>query len=159
MVGDKDGVVFKWRKFRLFCQSKFNCILHQKTERNTSLKIDLVLRVVIQTVNFIRAKGLDHLQFEVLLSEHNILHSIPWGVNNEVRWLSWVALVKCFLDLCTEIVPFVASGREGGAKPASRIFWVTGHSNVLNVNMQSTEYHHSIHAFQMKPALWRTQSA
>lgn len=70
---------------------------------------------------------------------NNITHSMPWGLNNEVRWLSWAALVKGFFELCTEIVPFVASDGEGGARPGSHIFRVTGHSNWFTVFTQLEE--------------------
>lgn len=42
--------------------------------------------VVIKTVNFIHVKGLYHRQFDALLSEHNVSHSLAY--HTEVRWLS-----------------------------------------------------------------------
>lgn len=101
-----------------------------------------VMRVVIQTVNFIRAKGLNHLQFETLLSEHNITHGLLY--HTEVRWLSRGAVLKRFFELRTEISQFM----EQKGKPVAELDesdWladlaflvdITGHLNVLNVNMQ-----------------------
>lgn len=102
-----------------------------------------VMRVVIQTVNFIRAKEFNHRQFETLLSEHNITHSLPF--QTEVRWLSRGAVLKHFFEICTEIDQFM----EQKGKPVAELDewdWLaelsfcSGHygtrDNVLNVNMQ-----------------------
>ncbi len=130
--------------------------------------MDHVMHVVIQTVNFIRAKGLNHWQLEALLSEHNITHGVP--CYTEVRWLSRGAVLKRIFKLRTEIAQFM----EQKGKPVAELDepdWltdlaflvdITEHLNVLNVNMQGrnklvTEYYDSVHAFQMKLALWEMQ--
>lgn len=91
MVRKKAGVVVKLREKvqavnpdQVFWN--FHCILHQEALCSKSLKMDNVMRVVIQTVNFIRARGLNHRQFEALLAEHDIAHGLPY--HTEVRWLS-----------------------------------------------------------------------
>ncbi len=72
----------------------FDCILHQEAFCSKTLKMDNIMNVVIKTVNFIRAKGLNHRQLEAFLSEKHVSHSLPY--HTEVRWLSRGAVLKRF---------------------------------------------------------------
>ena len=47
----------------------FHCISHQETLCCKSLKMDHVMQVVVRTVNFVRARGLNHRQLTVFLSD------------------------------------------------------------------------------------------
>lgn len=63
-----------------------HCIIHQETLLN-SLKMEHVMSTVTQTVNFIRAMGLNHKQFQSFLREiDSEFADIPY--HPEVRWLS-----------------------------------------------------------------------
>ena len=173
MFGKKAGVVVKLReKFQAVNPDQgfwsFHCILHQEALCCKSLKMDNVMHVVIQTVNFIRSKGLNHRQFEALLSENDIAHSLPY--HTEVRWLSRGAVLKHFFKLRTEIAQFMEQkGRPGmeldepdWLTDLAFLTDITEHLNELNVGMQGrnklvTEYYDSVRAFQMKLALWETQ--
>lgn len=173
MVGKKAGVVAKLRE-KVQTENpeqefwNFHCIIHQEALCSRSLKMDNVMDVVIKTVNFIRAKGLNHRQFDTLLSESNIGHGLPY--HTEVRWLSRGVVLKRFFQLRAEIGLFM---NEKG-KPVAELDdpdWlhdlaflvdITEHLNVLNVNMQGrnklvTEYYDSIRAFQIKLGLWEMQ--
>lgn len=64
-------------------------------------KIDHVMKVVVRTVNFLRARGLNHCQFDCLLSQNHIPNTVAY--HNEVRWQSRGAELRSFFDLCEEI--------------------------------------------------------
>ncbi|KAJ3587789.1 hypothetical protein NHX12_022571 [Muraenolepis orangiensis] len=173
MIGRKAGVVVKLREKvnaanpeQVFLN--FHCILHQEALCCKSLKMDHVMRVVIDTVNFIRARGLNHRQFSAFLLENDIHHGLPY--HTDVRWLSRGAVLKHFYKLRTEIAEFM----QGKGKPVVQLDdpeWtrdlaflvdITEHLNVLNVTMQGrnklvTEYYDSVRAFQGKLVLWQTQ--
>ena len=63
------------------------------------------MKVVVPTVNFIRARGLNHRQFDSLLSDKDITCGLPY--HTEVRWLSRGAMLKRFFDLREEIGQFM----------------------------------------------------
>ena len=49
------------------CLMKCHCIVHQKNLCMKPLKMDNVMPIIIKTVNFITAKGLNHRQFQEFL--------------------------------------------------------------------------------------------
>ncbi|XP_065327981.1 extracellular calcium-sensing receptor-like [Pelmatolapia mariae] len=83
MIGKKAGVV---KKFRDKVQSAnggrdfwtFHFILHQEALCCKSLKRDNVMKVVIQTVNFIRSRSVNHRQFDSLLREKDHIYDLPY---------------------------------------------------------------------------------
>ncbi|XP_070761850.1 general transcription factor II-I repeat domain-containing protein 2-like [Enoplosus armatus] len=106
MIGKKAGVVTKFREKVQALNGgdgfwTFHCILQQEALCCKSLKMDHIMQVVVGTVNFIRARGLNHRQFDSLLSDSNITHSLPY--HTEVRWLSRGAVLRRFFDLREEI--------------------------------------------------------
>jgi len=82
MVGKKAGVATKFKeKVRVVSGGRefwtFHCISHQEALCCKSSKMDHIMQVVARTVNFIRSTGLDHRQFDSLLSDKAFL--FMWG--------------------------------------------------------------------------------
>ena len=76
MVGTAHGVVALMEKERAeagFTNTLFraHCIIHQESLCGKSLTMAHVMSVVVKTVNLIRARGLNHRQFQQLLEELN----------------------------------------------------------------------------------------
>lgn len=76
MIGKKAGVVTKFREKVQTANGgcdfgTFHCILHQEALSSKSLKMDNVMKVVIQTVYFIQSRCLNHRQFDSLVSDRD----------------------------------------------------------------------------------------
>ena len=70
VIGKKAGVATKIReKVQVASGGRelwtFQCISHQEALCCKSLKMDRVMQVVVRTVNFVRARGLNHRQLTV----------------------------------------------------------------------------------------------
>ena len=63
------------------------------------------MNVVVHTVNFIRARGLNHRQSDCFLNDNDIPAGIPY--HTEVRWLSRGVVLKRFFELRDEIGLFM----------------------------------------------------
>lgn len=173
MCGEKKGLVALVRKkIELNYPGTltiYHCILHQEALCGKVLKMDNVMATVVKTVNFIRSRGLNHRQFQMLLEELKTQHrDLPY--HTEVRWLSRGAVLKRFFELRQEIELFMHNkGRE--MPELSDTQWlcdfgflcdITEHLDTLNVKMQGckqviTEMYDSVKAFQLKLRLWEKQ--
>lgn len=70
------------------------------------LKMEHVMNTVTQTINFIRAKGLNHRQFQSFLREiDSDFADIPY--HTEVRWLSRGKVLNRVFELIKEICQFM----------------------------------------------------
>ena len=65
----------------------FHCIIHQQNLCSKCLKFKHVMGPVIEAVNFIRARGLNHRQFQKFLDDLDTEHQ-DLAYFSEVRWLS-----------------------------------------------------------------------
>ena len=110
MAGKKTGVVAKLKEKVNAANGghnfhTFHCIIHQEALCCKTLKMKHVMEVVFNTVNFIRARGLNHRQFDQLLNDGDISHGLPY--HTEVRWLSRGVVLKRFFELRKEIADFM----------------------------------------------------
>lgn len=125
--------------------------------------------VVVKTVNFIRARGLNHRQFtsflESLDSEYRELL-----YHTEIRWLSRGNVLKRFFALREEIDSFMKMKNKEVPQLADSTFIsnlafltdLTSHLNALNTNLQGkkqliTQIFDNVKSFQVKLTLWEKQ--
>ncbi|KAE8277565.1 General transcription factor II-I repeat domain-containing protein 2B [Larimichthys crocea] len=121
------------------------------------------------TVNFIRAKGLNHRQFKAFLdglrTEYgDVLY------HTDVRWLSQGNVLQRFFKLREEIHLFMESkGKyttefrdETFLREMSFLCDITSHLNEMNLQLQGrgrviSDLYSTVKAFKTKMSLWETQ--
>ena len=91
MVGKREGLVKLIEDNTIVtqnsCLMKYHCIVHQENLCTQALKMDNVMQIIIKTVNFLKAKGLSHHQFQEFLRSTDV----DYGdiiYFSEVRWPS-----------------------------------------------------------------------
>lgn len=122
MVCDNIGLAANLKsKVGMFCRDaelkSIHCIIHQILFFTKNLKLELVMDVMINTVNSLCSWGSDHRQLNALLEElsaqyGNLLHHM------KVRWLSRGMMLKRFSELRKEIGLFLSS--KGKSLPQLR---------------------------------------
>ncbi|XP_050516254.1 general transcription factor II-I repeat domain-containing protein 2B-like [Diabrotica virgifera virgifera] len=89
-----------------------HCIIHQEQLCAKVLELKHVMDKVVLTVNFIRAKGLNHRQFQAFLSDVGSDHE-DIVYFSSVRWLSRASTLKRFYSLLDEVKIFLENkGQE-----------------------------------------------
>ena len=175
MMGRKAGVVAKLKEKLVALNPdhqfrNIHCIIHREVLCSKTLNMAHVMDVVVSTVNFIRARGLNHRQFNCFLEESENPRGLPY--HTDVRWLSRGTVLKRFYELRCEIQIFMEEkGKE--VHELNDIFWmkdlafmvdITDHLNHLNIQMQGknklvTEFYDLIRAFEIKLQLFQRQIA
>ena len=84
------------------------CLIHQQALYCKVLTWDAVMKVVVSCINFIRAKGLKHRQFQEFLSELESAHGDVLYYM-ELRWLSRSRVLRRFYERLLEIYLFLHS--------------------------------------------------
>ncbi|KAI5150109.1 hypothetical protein ENBRE01_1306 [Enteropsectra breve] len=83
-----------------------HCIIHQQALCGKYLNMASVIEPVVATVNFIRARGLNHREFRNFLLEIDAEYpDLPY--HTAVRWLSKGKVLKRFFELRAEIDIFL----------------------------------------------------
>ena len=144
---------------------KVHCLIHQQALCCKVLKWDSVMKVVVSSINYIRANGLKHRQFQQFLSEVEAEHGDVLYYT-EVRWLSRGRVLKRFHELLPEINTFLESkGKTVPELTDPEWKWhlafltdVTEMLNNLNLQLQGKgklicDMYSHIKAFEVKLAL------
>lgn len=124
----------------------FHCIIHQEALCSRVMKFDNVMKYVVNAVNFIRSKGLNHRQFKSFLEESQAdYQDIPY--HTAVRWLSRGKVLKRFVELRSEICTFLnEKGKETVVfddktwlSDLAFLTDITGHLNTVNQRLQGKD--------------------
>ncbi|KAK7888727.1 hypothetical protein WMY93_024287 [Mugilogobius chulae] len=174
MCGEKSGLVGRLRQ-KMQSEGNageltaYHCIIHQETLCGKVLGMEHVMNTVTQTVNFIRARGLNHRQFQSFLEEiQSEYNDVPY--HTEVRWLSRGKVLERFFYLLDDICQFLETKEKDTARLRD-VKWrcelaflcdVTNHLSALNLQLQGrgrtvTDMYDSVRAFKVKLNLWETQ--
>lgn len=149
--------------------TSIHCILHQEALCSKSLQMKEVMDVVVKTVNFIRARGLNHRQFTSFLASMDSEYG-ELLYHTQVRWLSRGNVLKRFFALKEEIDSFMKMKNKEVPQLADSTFIcnlafltdVTDHLNALNLKLQGrkqviTQMYDSVKSFKVKLTLWGKQ--
>ncbi|XP_028170983.1 general transcription factor II-I repeat domain-containing protein 2-like [Ostrinia furnacalis] len=109
MTGSENGFIalFK-KKYNLTNLVTFHCFIHQENliARAVNPDLEAVMKTVINIVNYIRAKELNHRKFTSLLEELKSEYSDVL-LHTSVRWLSRGKVLERFFSLRHEIMLFL----------------------------------------------------
>lgn len=145
MVGTTSGFIHFFAKEAKHPLIQFHCIIHQEAlcAKESSKKLDDVLKDVTKMVNFIMARALNFRQFQALLDEVQAQYNTLLMYNN-VRWLSRGRVLERFVA-CLEEVRLFMNEKGEDYPQLTNMAWLTNlmfftdftnHFNVLNKKLQ-----------------------
>ncbi|XP_012597643.2 general transcription factor II-I repeat domain-containing protein 2B isoform X1 [Microcebus murinus] len=176
MVDASNGLVTKLKsRVAMFCKGSelksVCCIIHPESLCAQKLKMAHVMDVVVNSVNWICSRGLNHSEFTTLLYELDSQYG-SLLYYTEIKWLSRGLVLKRFFESLEEIDCFMSSRGKPLPQLSSKD-WVrdlaflvdmTMHLNTLNISLQGhsqivTQMYDQIRAFLAKLCLWETHLA
>ena len=125
----------------------YHCLIHQEALCARILKFDNVMKFVFTSVNFIRARGLNHGQFRSFLEDIEAEYrDIPY--HTDVRWLSRGKVLKRFVELRKEICEFLTDKGKDTALFSDKqwladlafLTYITDHLNKFNQCLQGKDH-------------------
>ncbi|XP_036897635.1 general transcription factor II-I repeat domain-containing protein 2B isoform X2 [Sturnira hondurensis] len=176
MVDANNGLVTKLKsKVAMVCKGSdlksVCCIIHPESLCAQKLKMDHVMNVVVNSVNWICSRGLNHSEFTTLLYELDSQYG-SLLYYTEIKWLSRGLVLKRFFESLEEIDSFMSSrgkpvpqlSSQDWVKDLAFLVDMTMHLNTLNVSLQGhsqivTQMYDLIRAFLAKLCLWETHLA
>ncbi|KAJ8391904.1 hypothetical protein AAFF_G00083750 [Aldrovandia affinis] len=146
-----------------------HCIIHQEALCAKAVQLSDVMNTVVKTVNTIRARGLNHRQFQAFLSDVEAEYG-DLLYHSQVRWLSRGAVLHRFYSLRSEIDEFLKEKNQP-LHELSDPLWLADlaflvdlidHLNTLNKSLQGkeqlvTQLYAHMKAFCVKLRLFETQ--
>ena len=146
-----------------------HCIIHQEALCAKTLGLENVMKLIVDVVNFIRSKGVNHREFK------EVLHDLDSDYGDviyftSVRWLSRGAVLKRVWQLRDEISNFLASKGQKKSEfedptwnsDFAFLVDMTTHLNILNSTLQGKnklihELYATIRSYETKLALFKLQ--
>lgn len=176
MVDGNDGLVTKLKsRAAAACRDSdlksVRCIIHPESLCAQKLKMEHVMSVVVNSVNWICSRGLNRGEFTTLLYELDSQYGSLLYCT-DIKWLSRGLVLKRFFESLEEIAAFMAS-RGKPLPQLSSPDWIrdlaflvdlTMHLNTLNIALQGhsqvvTQMYDLLRAFLAKLCLWETHLA
>ncbi|XP_008849336.1 general transcription factor II-I repeat domain-containing protein 2 isoform X3 [Nannospalax galili] len=176
MVDANSGLVTKLRsRAAMSCKGSdlksVCCIIHPEALCSQRLKMGHVMDVVVDSVNWICSRGLNHGEFTTLLYELDSQYG-SLLYHTGIKWLSRGLVLQRFFESLEEIDSFMSSRGKPVPQLSSRdwildlafLVDITTHLNTLDVSLQGhsqvvTQMYDFIRAFLAKLCLWETHLA
>lgn len=176
MVDANNGLVPKLRsKVASLCKGSelksVCCIIHPEAVCAQKLKMDHVMDVVVNSVNWVCSRGLNRSEFTTLLYELDSQYG-SLLYHTGIKWLSRGLVLRRFFESVEEIDSFMSSRGKPVPQLSSKdwvrdlafLVDVTTHLNTLSAALQGhsqtvTQMYDLLRAFLAKLCLWETHLA
>ena len=147
MIGSVNGLVGLCKADQTFPEFwNFQCIIHREQLVSKLLKLDNVMKTIMEIVNYIRTHALNHRQFKNLIAKLDQGLSGDLPLHCTVRWLLKSQVLSWFFQLLDAVTVMEKKNRNYPElsdlkwimDPASAAFFVNMlcHLNRLNLNLQ-----------------------
>ena len=145
VIGSVNGLVGLCKADQTFPKFwNFHCIIHREQLVSKSLKLDNVMKNVMEIVNYIRTHALNHRYFNNLIAEldRGLPSDLP--LHCTVRWLSKSQVLSRFFQLLDAVKLFMEEKNQNYPE-LSDLKWIMDlaflinmlcHLSRLNVNLQ-----------------------
>ena len=145
MIGSVNGLVGLCKADQTFPKFwNFHCIIYREKLVSKSLKLDNVMKTVMEIINDIRTHALNHRQFKNLIAELDQRLPDDLPAQRPVRWLSKSQVLSRFFQLLDAVKLFMEEKNQNYPE-LSDLKWIMDlaflvdmlyHLNRLNLNLQ-----------------------